>query len=270
MMKSSLNMRFDCLTLFPEFFELAQIGLTGKAFTELGHTLNVHSLREFSDKSHGHVDDAPFGGGPGMVLRPEVMMKALRSIPSTATSRVIHFSPKGSLLTHNKIQSLLSYDHLILIASRYEGVDERALELGVDEEISVGDFVVSGGELPALILIDAVARWLPGVLGNQLSAYQDSFVQGLLDHPHYTRPEVFEGCSVPEVLVSGDHEKIRRWRLEMAMRDTQLKRPDLWASYLRDRIHTQDLPTQWLAWGIEHPEAKATPMPKGWKGWPLI
>jgi tRNA (guanine37-N1)-methyltransferase len=263
-------MRFDCLTLFPEFFELAKTGLTGKAFRELGHTLTVHSLRQFSDKIHGHVDDAPFGGGPGMVLRPEILLRALRSIAKSSSSRVIHFSPKGTPLTHDKIQSLLKYDHLILIASRYEGVDERALRLGVDEEISLGDFVVSGGELPALVLIDALVRWLPGVLGNDLSAHEDSFVQGLLDHPHYTRPEVFEGHSVPEVLVSGDHEKIRRWRLEKAMRETQLKRPDLWTSYLRERICTQDLRTQWLAWCIEHPETEGIPMPKGWSGWPLV
>lgn len=263
-------MRFDCLTLFPEFFELAKIGLTGKAFRELGHTLNVHSLRKFSDKTHGHVDDTPFGGGPGMVLRPEILMKALRSVPQSSSSRVIHFSPKGSTLTHNKIQSFLKYDHLILVASRYEGVDERAIQIGVDEEISIGDFVMSGGELPALMFIDALVRWLPGVLGNNLSAHEDSFVTGLLDHPHFTRPEIFEGRSVPEVLVSGDHEKIRRWRLERAMKETKLKRPDLWVTYLQDRIRTQDFPTQWMAWCIEHPEIGDAAMPKGWKGWPLV
>ncbi len=263
-------MKFDCLTLFPEFFELTKIGLTGKAFRELGHTLAVHSLREFSDKTFGQVDDAPFGGGPGMVLRGEVLLKALRSIPKSSTSKVIHFSPRGTPLTHEKIQNLLTKDHLILIASRYEGVDERAVQIAVDEEISIGDFVVSGGELPALILIDALVRWLPGVLGNRSSAFEDSFVHGLLDHPHFTRPEILEGHSVPDILVSGDHEKIRRWRLGKSMNETKIKRPDLWKCYLNDRVRTQDLATQWIAWCIENPDANEASMPKSWKGWPPI
>ena len=186
-------MRIDALTLFPEYFEAARLGITGRAFRELGHALSTHSYRPFSGNAHGHVDDSPFGGGPGMVLRPEVLRDTLASVPRAGRGRVIHFSPAAPPLDHAKVLELAALDQLILVCTRYEGLDQRAVERCVDEELSVGQAVLSGGELPALFLIDAVCRWLPGVLGNEASAEEDSFATGLLDHPHYTRPAQFEG-----------------------------------------------------------------------------
>jgi len=260
-------MRFDALTLFPEFFEAARLGITGRAFRELGHELATHSFRPFAGNAFGHVDDTPFGGGPGMVLRPEVLRDTLASVPRTGNGRVIHFSPAAPLLTHAKVLELAALDQLILVCTRYEGPDQRAVDRCVDEELSIGEAVLSGGELPALFLIDAVCRWLPGVLGNQGSATADSFATGLLDHPHFTRPAAFEGLEVPAVLQGGDHGAIRLWRLREAMARTKRLRPDLWASYLCDRLADLDRPAQWCAWQVEHPGDWDRPKPKGWKGW---
>ncbi len=261
-------MRFDCLTLFPEFFEVARLGVTGRAFRDLGHELHTHSFRTFAGNAFGHVDDTPFGGGPGMVLRPEVLRDALASLPRRPLSRVIHFTPAAPPLTHDKVVELARLDQAILVCTRYEGLDQRAVERFVDEEFSIGEAVLSGGELPGLFLIDAVCRWLPGVLGNQESASQDSFATGLLDHPHYTRPEVFEGLPVPEVLRGGNHGAIALWRLREAMARTKRLRPDLWATFLQDRVRQLPRPEQWCAWQVEHPESWDQPKPKGWKGWP--
>ena len=259
-------MRFDVLTLFPEYFEAARIGVTGRAFRELGHELHTHSYRPFSGNPFGHVDDAPFGGGPGMVLRPEVLRDTLASLPRLAPGRVVHFTPAAPPLTHAKVLELAGLAQVVLVCTRYEGLDQRAVERCVDEELSIGEAVLSGGELPALFLIDAVCRWLPGVLGNRDSAEQDSFATGLLDHPHYTRPETFEGLPVPELLRGGDHEAIRLWRLREAMARTKRLRPDLWARYLAERALTSTRPEQWCAWQVEHPEDWDRPKPKGWKG----
>nr|WP_320133372.1 tRNA (guanosine(37)-N1)-methyltransferase TrmD [uncultured Holophaga sp.] len=261
-------MRFDCLTLFPEYFDTARLGVTGRAFRELGHTLATRSYRPFSGNTFGHVDDSPFGGGPGMVLCPEVLRDTLASLPESGRRRVIHFTPAAPPLTHAKVLDLAALDHLVLVCSRYEGVDQRAIDLYVDEELSVGEAVLSGGELPALFLIDAVCRWLPGVLGNRESAEQDSFATGLLDHPHYTRPESFEGREVPEVLRSGNHEAIRLWRLREAMLRTRTLRPDLWARYRENQLPGLSRSEQWCAWQVEHPETLDQPKPKGWKGFP--
>ena len=260
-------MRFDALTLFPAFFEAAHFGVTGRAFRDLGHELHTHDFRPFSGNAFGHVDASPFGGGPGMVLRPEVLRDTLASVPQSGAARVIHFSPAAPPLTHDKVLELARLDQAILVCTRYEGLDQRAVDLLVDEEFSIGEAVLSGGELAALFLIDAVCRWLPGVLGNQDSAPQDSFATGLLDHPHYTRPELFEGVAVPEVLRSGDHEAIRLWRLREAMARTKALRPELWSSYLKDRLPGLTRPEQWCAWQVEHPEDGEQPKPKGWKGW---
>ena len=261
-------MRFDALTLFPEFFEAARLGVTGRAFRELGHELNTHSYRPFSGNTHGHVDDSPYGGGPGMVLRPEVLRDALASIPREPKARVIHFSPAAPPLRHGDVKELASLDQVILVCTRYEGLDQRAADRLVDQEFSVGEAVLSGGELPALFLIDAVCRFLPGVLGNEASAEEDSFANGLLDHPHFTRPEVFDGAEVPAILTSGDHEAIRLWRLREAMVRTKRLRPDLWAAFLRDRLPALPRPDQWAAWQVEHAGDWDKPKPKGWKGWP--
>jgi len=261
-------MRFDALTLFPEYFDAARLGVTGRAFRELGHELYTHSFRPFSGNAFGHVDGSPFGGGPGMVLRPEVLRDTLASIPHLGSRRIIHFTPAAPPLTHAKILELRQLEQVVLVCTRYEGLDQRAVERCIDEEFSIGQVVLSGGELPALFLIDAVCRWLPGVLGNQESAAQDSFATGLLDHPHYTRPEIFEGLAVPELLRGGDHEAIRLWRLREAMLRTQQLRPDLWHQYLADRVRSMTRPEQWCAWQVEHPDAWDHPKPKGWRGFP--
>jgi tRNA (guanine37-N1)-methyltransferase len=259
-------MRFDCLTLFPEFFDVARLGVTGRAFRELGHEFHTHSFRPFAGNACGHVDDAPFGGGPGMVLRAEVLRDTLASVAKRDSRRVVHFSPAAPPLTHGKVLELARLDQVILVCTRYEGLDQRAVERFVDEEFSIGEAVLSGGELPALCLIDAVCRWLPNVLGNQDSADQDSFATGLLDHPHYTRPAVFEGQTVPEVLLGGDHKAIALWRMREAMTLTKNLRPDLWAAFLRDRAGSLSRPEQWCVWQVEHPEDQHRPKPKGWKG----
>ena len=258
-------MRFDLLTLFPEYFAAAHIGVTGRAFRELGHELHTHSYRPHAGNTFGHVDDTPFGGGPGMVLRPEVFRDTLAAVPRLGRGRVIHFTPAAPPLTHAKVLELAALDQLILACTRYEGLDQRAVERFVDEEFSIGEAVLSGGELPALFLIDAVCRWLPGVLGNQESAEQDSFATGLLDCPHYTRPEVFENLPVPEVLRGGNHGAIALWRLRASMARTRRLRPDLWAAFLKDRVPALGRPEQWCAWQVEHPEDWDRPKPKGWR-----
>ncbi len=261
-------MRFDALTLFPEYFESAKLGVTGRAFGELGHELHTHSYRPFSGNAFGHVDSAPFGGGPGMVLRPDVLRDTLASVPRQTSSRVIHFSPAAPPLDHAKVLGLLKFDQLILVCTRFEGLDQRAVDLYVDEELRVGEAVLSGGELPALFLVDALCRWLPGVLGNEDSASEDSFAQGLLDHTHFTRPAIFEDREVPLVLQSGNHEAIRLWRLREAMARTKALRPDLWGRYLAGPLGGLGPREQWCAWQVEHPESWDQPKPKGWKGIP--
>jgi tRNA (guanine37-N1)-methyltransferase len=262
-------MRFDVLTLFPELFDAARVGVTGRAFRELGHELEASSYRPFAGNAFGHVDAAPFGGGPGMVLRPDVLRDALASLPRRGAGRVIHFSPAAPALDHAKVLELAALDQVILVCTRFEGVDQRAVELYVDEELSVGEAVLSGGELPALFLIDAVCRWLPGVLGNEASAGADSFATGLLDHPHFTRPALFEGLEAPAVLVGGNHEAIRLWRLREAMERTRRLRPGLWAAFLARRLAALPRADQWCAWQAEHPEDRDRAKPKGWKGWNL-
>jgi tRNA (guanine37-N1)-methyltransferase len=260
-------MRFDALTLFPEFFESTRLGVTGRAFRELGHELHLHSYRPFSGNTFGHVDAAPFGSGPGMVLRPEVLRDTLASVPAIGERRVVHFNPAAPPLRHGDVLGLARLDQVVLVCTRFEGVDQRAIDLYVDAEFSVGEAVLSGGELPALFLIDAVCRWLPGVLGNIESAAQDSYAAGLLDHPHYTRPDTFEGLPVPEVLRSGNHEAVRLWRFRQAMRRTRDLRPDLWKAFLDGRRKDLPRPDQWCAWQVEHPEAWDRPKPRGWR-WP--
>ncbi len=259
-------MRFEALTLFPDYFETARLGVAGRAFRELGHELHTHDYRPFAGNAFGHVDDTPYGGGPGMVLRPEVLRDTLASIPRLSTRKVIHFSPAAPPLKHGDVLALAQLQQVVLVCTRYEGLDQRAVAHFIDEEYSVGEAVLSGGELPALFLIDAVCRWLPGVLGNEASAAEDSFATGLLDHPHYTRPRSFEGLEVPEVLQGGDHASIRLWRLREAMRRTKALRPDLWSAFLEAQLPALDRPGQWCAWQVEHPEAWDQPKPKGWKG----
>ncbi len=230
-------MRFDVISLFPEMFDaITKHGITSRAFDKKIYVLNVINPRDFTQDNHKTVDDRPYGGGPGMVMLAEPLSQAIKvakaeqAKDSIANAKVIHLSPRGQPLTHEKVMQLSQQQGLILLASRYEGVDERLLDALVDEEISIGDYVVSGGELPAMALIDAVVRQLPGSLGDADSALEDSFVNGLLDYPHYTRPEEYAGKVVPEVLLSGNHAKIREWRLKQSLLLTRAKRPDLLAA----------------------------------------
>jgi len=225
-------MRITLITLFPEMARaVTDFGVTRRAVENGQLTLETVNPRDFTEDRHRTVDDRPFGGGPGMVMKVAPLDQALTHARQRAAgARVIYLSPQGQPLSQAKAQALAAEPELILLAGRYEGVDERLLQASVDEQISIGDYVLSGGELPALVLIDAVTRLLPGVLGHQDSAAQDSFsgdMENLLDCPHYTRPEQYQGRSVPEVLLSGDHEKIRRWRLKQALGRTWRCRPDL-------------------------------------------
>jgi tRNA (guanine37-N1)-methyltransferase len=231
--------RIDVITLFPEMVtQAAVVGVTGRALDRGLWRLGVWNPRDYATDAHKTVDDRPYGGGPGMVMMAAPLSQAIAAAKSAqrdegvGTCRVIHLSPAGVPLKHARVVELAAQDDAgyVLVAGRYEGIDERLVQREVDEEVAVGDFVVSGGELPALMLIDAIARLLPGALNDDQSAREDSFADGLLDCPHYTRPEVYEGMAVPEVLLSGHHENIRRWRLMQSLRRTRQRRPDLLAS----------------------------------------
>jgi tRNA (guanine37-N1)-methyltransferase len=227
----------DVVTLFPEMFAaLSQSGVTRRALEEGRWSLDFWNPRDFTSDNHRTVDDRCYGGGPGMVMMVEPLRAAIaaararQATAGVASSRVIYLSPQGSPLTHQRVMDFVlavKSEGLVLLCGRYEGIDERLIGRCVDEEISIGDFVLSGGEIPAMALLDAVVRQLPGVLNDAESAQQDSFVAGLLDCPHYTRPEDYEGQRVPDVLLSGHHEQIRRWRLKEALGRTWQRRPDL-------------------------------------------
>ena len=223
-------MRIEVVTLFPEFVaDAVKVGVLGRALERGQVSVNAASPRDFATDAHRTVDDRPYGGGPGMVLKVEPARSAIRAAKARlpSGSRAIYLAADGARLTQAKARELAGLPGLMLLAGRYEGVDERLIELEIDECISIGDYVLSGGELPALVLIDAVVRLLPGVLGDDASAQQDSFSEGLLDWPHYTRPEAYEGLEVPQVLVGGNHAAIRRWRLKQALGRTWARRPDL-------------------------------------------
>ncbi len=223
-------MQFDVISLFPdEFNQAASIGVVGRAIREGQVQLRLWNPRLFTEDKHRTVDDRPFGGGPGMVMKFEPLKKALEAAVNAdeQDAQVIYLSPQGRRLDQEGVKYLARFPRLVLLAGRYEGIDERLLADSIDEEWSIGDFVLSGGELPALVMIDAVSRTLPGVLGHKLSAVEDSFAEGLLDYPHYTRPETVDNKTVPKVLLSGDHAKIARWREQQALGKTWQKRPDL-------------------------------------------
>lgn len=217
------------MTLFPEMFgAVSGFGVTGRAVERDLLQLGLWNPRNYTDDRHRTVDDRPYGGGPGMVMIYPPLHECLQDIRRTSGSgRVICLSPQGRPLTQSHVRELVQEEHLILVAGRYEGIDERFIEAEVDEELSIGDYVLSGGELGAMVVIDAVTRLIPGVLGHSDSAEQDSFSDGLLDCPHYTRPEKITGREVPEVLRSGDHAAIERWRLKQALGRTWERRPDL-------------------------------------------
>jgi tRNA (guanine37-N1)-methyltransferase len=227
-------MRFDVVTLFPDMVgDAVRHGVTGRAIEKGLVEFQLWNPRDFTYDRHRTVDDRPYGGGPGMVMKVEPLRDAIRAARSAsdAAAKTVYLSPQGNLLNQAAVREFAALPRLILIAGRYEGIDERLIESEVDEEWSIGDYVLSGGELAALVVFDAVVRLLPGVLGHAESAEQDSHEAGLLDCPHYTRPEVFEDRGVPEILQSGNHAAIRRWRLKQSLGRTWLKRPDLLAKF---------------------------------------
>tara|TARA_B110000027_G_C16031746_1_gene261177 strand:- start:95 stop:874 length:780 start_codon:yes stop_codon:yes gene_type:complete len=230
--------RFNLITLMPEMFEaLTNYGVTGRAFSSGIVDIGLCNPREFTRDVHKTVDDKSYGGGPGMLMMAEPLVDAIDSIRDLhknnglKKAKVIHMTPKGRPLDHQLVKKLLKEESLIILSSRYEGVDDRITNW-IDEEISIGDYVLSGGELPAMTLMDCIIRQLPGVLNDEESANQDSFADGLLDYPHYTRPDEYKGFKVPEVLMSGNHENIRVWRLKQSLKETWIKRPDLLAERL--------------------------------------
>ena len=227
-------LQFDVVTLFPAMFDaVTELGVTGRARERGLYQFVAWNPRDFTTNAHRTVDDRPYGGGPGMVMMAEPLDKALAAARQRQMSagverpRVVHLTPQGRLLDHALVAELAHEQGLVLLAGRYEGVDERLIERQAIEEVSIGDYVLSGGELAAMVLMDSVVRQLPGALGDAESASQDSFVDGLLDHPHYTRPEVYEGAAVPAVLLSGNHAVITRWRLKQSLGRTWQRRPDL-------------------------------------------
>ncbi len=227
-------MQFDVVSLFPEMFAaLTQSGVTRRAYEAKRWELSTWNPRDFTTDNHRTVDDRPYGGGPGMVMLAKPLEAAIAAakqrqvMAELPIPRVIFMSPQGKPLTHERVMQLKDEPGLVLLCGRYEAVDQRLLDRCVDEEISLGDFVLSGGELPAMALMDAVVRQLPGVLGDDASAIEDSFVNGLLDSPHYTRPETYEGVSVPPVLMGGNHAEIVKWRRQRMLEATARKRPDL-------------------------------------------
>lgn len=223
-------MRIEVITIFPEAFE-GPLGVSiVKRAIEAGIvTINLVNLRDYTHDAHRSVDDAPYGGGGGMVMMAPPLFEAVESIASRYEEkpRTILLTPQGRRLSQRLVEELAAEDALLLICGHYEGVDERVRQALVDDEISIGDYVLTGGELPAMVLIDAVVRLLPGAVGNERSVVEDSFTSGLLEHPHYTRPEVWRGMAVPSVLLSGNHEQIRRWRRRESLRRTFQRRPDL-------------------------------------------
>ncbi|MCA1863034.1 tRNA (guanosine(37)-N1)-methyltransferase TrmD [Janthinobacterium sp. HSC-3S05] len=230
-------MQFDVVTLFPEMFAaLTQSGVTRRAFEQGKCGLSLWNPRDFTTDNHRTVDDRPYGGGPGMVMMARPLEATINAAKQRQTElglaapRVVFMSPQGHPLTHERVTQLKAEPGLVILCGRYEAVDQRLLDRCVDEEISVGDFVLSGGELPAMALMDAVIRLLPGVLNTEASAIEDSFVNGLLDSPHYTRPETYEGMAVPPVLMGGNHAEIVKWRRQRMLEATATKRPDLLVS----------------------------------------
>ncbi len=239
-------LKINVVTIFPDMFRsISDFGITGRTIDKGLLQLRCWDPRDFTQDRGRRIDDRPYGGGPGMVMRPEPLANCIDKIKSSATGPVIYLSPQGERLDQKTVTELSELADFTLLSGRYEGVDERILQTRVDREISIGDYVLSGGELPAMVMVEAVSRLLPGALGNTLSCRQDSFFEALLDCPHYTRPREFERLSVPEVLLSGDHEQIRRWRLKHALVRTRTRRPDMLENSELDEEKMNLLKTLW-------------------------
>ncbi len=220
-------MKIDILTLFPEMFSALDHSILGKAVSKGLLDINVVNIRDFSKDKHKKCDDYPFGGGAGMVMMAQPICDAFDSLKTSKNTLRLYMSPKGRKLTQSLVRELSGYDHLVLLCGHYEGVDQRALDLNIDMEVSIGDYVLTGGELPAMVLIDAVSRYIPDVLGSNESTVDESFSENLLEYPQYTRPQNFRGLEVPEVLISGNHQKIEEWRKKLKLEVTAKNRPDL-------------------------------------------
>jgi tRNA (guanine37-N1)-methyltransferase len=223
-------MNFNILTIFPEIFDIFNVGLISKSMKKNLISINTYDIRDNAVNKHNHVDSKPYGGGEGMVMMAEPLVRTLSEIKKSKLGKVIYLSPQGKQLDQKKVISLASRKNITLICGRYEGIDHRVIEKYVDEEISIGDFVLSGGEYAAICLIDAISRHIPGVLGNKDSYLKDTFSNGLLKGNVFTKPEIFENMRVPKVLLSGNHKEIEKWRLENSLLQTFLKRPDLLAN----------------------------------------
>ena len=226
-------MKFDVLTLFPEMFEPVKQSILGRAEENKLIEVNLINIRDFSENKHKKVDDTPYGGGAGMVMQADVIYNAYKSIKKT-NAKVIYMSPQGQVLNQKKVEGLSKEEHLIILCGHYEGIDERALENIVTDFVSIGDYVLTGGELPAMVVIDTVSRLVPGVLNNEESAETESFSDGLLEYPQYTRPADYNGKAVPEVLLSGHHANIEKWRHEKSLERTKKYRPDLYETYTKE------------------------------------
>lgn len=220
-------MKIDVLTLFPEMFVALDSSLIGKAKEKGLFQLNCHNIRDYSADKHKKCDDSPFGGGAGMVMTPQPIHDCISAVDPDRKAKRIYLSPRGKTLTQQVVKELSEQSHLLLLCGHYEGVDQRVLDLDIDEELSIGDYVLSGGELAAMVVIDSVLRYVPDVLGNAESTVDESFSQPLLEYPQYTRPQDFLGVKVPEVLVSGNHEKVNEWRKQQSLEITRRNRPDL-------------------------------------------
>lgn len=229
-------MIFRILTLFPEMFDgFISSSIIGKAIDQNKIVVSTENIRSFTSDKHGKVDDAPFGGGAGMVMRVQPLKDALLSKPLSPNGKVIYLSPRGQTLTHEKVIELSKLSEMVLVCGHYEGVDQRFIDRYVDEEISIGDYVLTGGEVAAMVVVDSVSRMVSDVLKNDASAEEESFANGLLEYPHYTRPAVYEGDSVPDVLLSGNHAEIEKWRNSQSLEVTKSRRPDLYEKYLKEK-----------------------------------
>ena len=226
-------MRFDILTLFPEMFSALYESILGRAEKKGIIEFNTINIRDFACNKHNRVDDYPYGGGRGMVMQAEPIYKAIQSVCENSSEKpyVIYMSPKGNVLTQDKCRELSKKDNIVILCGHYEGVDQRLIDMAVDEEISIGDYVLTGGEIPAMVLVDSVCRMIDGVLSNEESFTDESHFSGLLEYPQYTRPPEFMGMEVPEVLLSGNHARIDEWRKQKSIEETMNKRPDLYAKY---------------------------------------
>lgn len=220
-------MKIDVLTLFPEMFSAFDCSMMGKAREKGLYELNLHNIRDYSADKHKKCDDAPFGGGAGMVMMPQPIHDCISAVDPDRKARRIYMSPRGKVLNQKLVKELSACENLLILCGHYEGVDQRVLDMDIDEEISIGDYVLSGGEIPAMALIDSVLRYVPEVLGNEASTEDESFSDDLLEYPQYTRPQNYLGMTVPEVLVSGNHQNIDKWRKEQSLAITEANRPDL-------------------------------------------